>query len=346
MNLYSSIKESLKQNPSTWLITGVAGFIGSNLLEALLKLNQRVIGLDDFSTGTQYNLQEVSRKLPNEFSRKFTLIEGDICSEKDCIQSVEGVDYILHHAAVASVPLSFEFPEQTHAINVTGFLNILNAARKAKVKKIVYASSSAVYGNSSIPKKRETDCINPMSPYAVSKHVNELYAKNFEICYGLPSIGLRYFNIFGPRQNPHGPYAAVIPLWIDAMVNNRHMYINGDGNNIRDFCYIEDVVQANILAALSSSLGDTVYNVGCGEGTTLNELLQMLKMIICPERINLTYRDFRQGDIKISEADISYANTKLGFIPTTTLSEGLKLVIDSCQSIPGTITEKIIAADA
>ncbi|KTC66074.1 UDP-glucuronate 5'-epimerase (plasmid) [Legionella adelaidensis] len=322
-------RKNLLKEKYTWLITGVAGFIGSHLLEKLLSFNQKVIGLDNFSTGSRENLAAVFKNNPKSYQANFKLVEGDICSEADCKTSMEGenVDYVLHHAALASVPLSLDFPEKTHLVNVTGFLNILNNARKEGVKRVIYASSSAVYGDS-ISAKKETEVLFPKTPYAVSKYVNELYAKNFQECFHLETVGLRYFNVFGPRQNPNGPYAPVIPLWIEDILGNKPIYVNGDGSTIRDFCYIEDIIQANILAALSSySEKAPVFNVGQGVGTSLNDLLDSLKKITKNESLHLIYRDFRKGDIKTSISDISKIKQVVGYCPNFSTYEGLLLYL-------------------
>lgn len=330
MELYLDIQQQMLRKKYTWLVTGVAGFIGSNLLESLLFLNQKVVGLDNFSTGSQCNLNKVSQKLPEKFQNNFKMIQGDIRSTEDCELAIRGVDFVLHHAAVASVPVSIELPEYTHAVNDSGFINILNAARKSGIRRLVYASSSAVYGNSPITPKNELLDVEPVSPYAVSKYANELYAKSFNYCFGLETIGLRYFNIFGPRQSPQGAYAAVIPLWIEAILTGRPICIYGDGNNIRDFCYINDVVQANILAAFTTNAEslNKVYNIGRGEGITLKHLLDHLKKILKLKNIEIQYCDFRKGDIRVSDADISSTKNKLGFIPLTTIEEGLSSSID------------------
>lgn len=318
------------KNPSTWLLTGVAGFIGSNLLQTLLQLNQKVIGLDNLSTGNLSNLQEVAKNSPHLFQTNFKFVEGDICSAEVCEQVTTGVDYILHHAALASVPVSIQFPEHTNEVNVTGFLNILNAAKKSGVKRIVYASSSAVYGDSPIAKKNESIEARPLSPYAVSKYTNELYAQSFNTCFGLDSIGLRYFNIFGPKQNPKGAYAAVIPLWIESILRGNSVDVYGDGSNFRDFCHIDNVVQANLLAALTANPNalNKVYNIGCGEGITLKQLLNYLETIIEPEHLQVNYQAFRKGDIRISSADISHARINLEFSPAITTYQGLIQTIE------------------
>ena len=325
MSVYADTRKKLRNQKFSWLITGVAGFIGSHLLESLLLLNQKVIGLDNFYSGNSDNLKNIRSKLPNEYGNNFTLIKGDICTPEICEQAMVGIDYVLHHAAVASVPLSIEQPEVTHTVNTTGFINLLKAAKEAQVKRVVYASSSAVYGDSSQLKKQESEPVMPVSPYAVSKYINELYAKSFEQYYELETVGLRYFNVFGPRQSPKGAYAPVIPLWIEAMLANEPIYINGDGCNIRDFCYIENVIQANLLAAMTMErlAINRVYNIGCGQEITLIQLLSLLEKIVKPSDSEVIYRKARIGDIKISSADISSAQKYLGFDPSITIEKGL-----------------------
>lgn len=328
MSVYSSTRRMLLSKQYTWLITGVAGFIGSNLLESLLSLNQKVVGLDDFSIGSWDNLDEVHNMLPRQFETNFKLITGSICSEDVCVRAVSGVDFILHHAAIASVPLSIQYPEITHKVNTTGFINILIAAQAAKVQKVVYASSSAVYGHSNRLKKNETDVLEPVSPYAISKYINELYARSFNHFYDLDTIGLRYFNIFGPRQNSNGAYAPVIPLWIEAMLSGGNICIYGDGNQTRDFCYVEDVVQANILAALSIHEKNNIYNIGMGQEVTLNQLAILLKKLYNLLDLEIIHKDSRVGDIKISSADITSAKNTLQFMPSTSLETGLIQTIE------------------
>lgn len=323
---YDGLKQTLLQQPRTWLITGVAGFIGSNLLETLIKLNQNVIGIDNFSTGSKKNLDNVLQHLsPNE-SKRFEFHEGDICLLETCRKVVPQVDYVLHQAALGSVPRSIKTPEMTHANNATGFLNMLLAAKDANVKRFVYASSSSVYGDSTDLPKKEEKIGNPLSPYAVSKYSNELYAKAFSTCYGMETIGLRYFNVFGPRQDPHGPYAAVIPLWINALLNDKPVYVNGDGETSRDFCYVENAVQANLLAATTSNPEaiNTVYNIAVGEQNTLKKLYELIVSnlnISHPQP--LQYRDFRSGDIRHSLGDVGKAKKLLGYAPTHKLNNGL-----------------------
>lgn len=331
MTQYEKIREHLISNQYTWLITGVAGFIGSNILEELLSLNQKVIGIDNFITGYKRNLEEVLRIVGKEKSSNFYFYEGDICSTSDCEKVIHSVDFVLHQAALGSVPRSIENPAATHAINDAGFLNILIAAKNAGVKRFVYASSSSVYGDSVILPKLENQIGDPLSPYAVTKFTNELYAKVFSSCYGIETIGLRYFNVFGARQDPNGAYAAVIPLWIKAMLTNDRVFINGDGGTSRDFCYVKNAVQANILAALTKNTTavNEVYNVSVGERTTLNQLFVAIK-----DNLNISanfepiYRDFRAGDIKHSLSDITKAKNLLGYQPAYHFKEGLSECIN------------------
>ena len=306
------------------MVTGAGGFIGSHLVEALLKLEQRVRGLDNLSTGHEKNLE------PALQSKRFEFVRGDIRDVETCRGACAGVDYVLHHAALGSVPASLEDPLGTHAINVTGFANVLNAAREQRVKRVIYASSSAVYGDEPTLPKVESKIGNALSPYALSKHANELYAVNFRQCFGLESIGLRYFNVFGARQDPRGPYAAVIPKWIETMIDGEPVFINGDGETTRDFCHVSDVVQANVLAATvgkAEAIGQ-VYNIAFGQGTTLNDLFR----VVCDElrsqlphlkQLAPQYRDFRPGDIRHSQADITRAKTLLDYAPEVSLKEGL-----------------------
>lgn len=326
---FEKIRHQLTTSQSTWLITGVAGFIGSNLLEALLKLNQKVVGLDNFSTGFQHNIDDVLGKVNASQQKNFCFYEGDICKMDDCKKAVDGVDYVLHQAALGSVPRSIATPDVTNHTNVTGFLHMLTAAKDAKIKRFVYASSSSVYGDSPILPKTEAHVGNPLSPYAVSKYTNELYARAFSTCYHIDTVGLRYFNIFGPRQNPYGPYAAVIPLWITSLLKKDPIYINGDGETSRDFCYVENAIQANLLAAVvdNTQALNKIYNVTVGEQTTLNQLYKMISSHLALST-QPTYREFRSGDIRHSLADISQAQTFLGYQPTFTLDKGLGQTID------------------
>jgi len=328
---YEELQHRLKSAPRTWLITGVAGFIGSNLLETLLKLDQRVQGLDDFSSGKKQNLEVVRARVTPSQWKRFNFREGDIADLELCQEACAGVEIILHHAAMVSVPLSTEKPLLCHASNVTGFLNLLLAARKAGCQRLVYASSSAVYGDDAGLPKVEDKIGRPLSPYAATKAMNEVYAGVFARLYGLPSIGLRYFNVFGPRQDPEGGYAAVIPKWIAALLKHEPIFINGDGETTRDFCFVADVVQANLLAGTVTDAPalDQVYNIGLGKQTTLNELFQLLRDILRQKNPALpeqkpVYRDFRPGDIRHSLADVAKAKRWLGFAPAYELRQGLE----------------------
>jgi UDP-N-acetylglucosamine 4-epimerase len=325
----------LVNKPETWLVTGVAGFIGSNLLETLLNYNQLVIGLDNFATGHQHNLEQVKNIVGEKRWGNFKFIEGDIRDLIVCHQACAGVDYVLHQAALGSVPRSLEDPINTNTANIDGFLNMLVAARDAKVKRFVYAASSSTYGDHPDLPKVEDKIGKPLSPYAVTKYVNELYADVFAKCYGLESIGLRYFNVFGPRQDPDGAYAAVIPKWIAAMVRDKEVYVNGDGETSRDFCYIKNVVQANLLAATTENIAavNQVYNIAVGDRTTLNQLLDYLRENLVLhfkklESFKPIYRDFRSGDVRHSLADISKAQDLLGYAPTYHVREGLTEALD------------------
>jgi UDP-N-acetylglucosamine 4-epimerase len=340
---YEEILQNLKNHSKTWVITGVAGFIGSNLLESLLRLNQRIIGIDNFLTGHQSNLNEVQSLVSEEQWARFQFLEGDICNIEDCSRlfnllgehGKNQVDYVLHHAALGSVPRSIEDPIATNKNNIDGFLNILVSARNAGVKKFIYAASSSTYGDHPALPKTEGRIGRPLSPYAVTKYVNELYADVFSRVYGLNAIGLRYFNVFGPRQDPAGAYAAVIPKWITGMLNGEGLFINGTGEISRDFCYVDNVVQMNILAALNSnSLSESqVFNVAVGERTTLNSLFIIIREALLKYKPSLAdyapiYRAGRVGDIHHSLADISKAQTWLGYAPKFTVSSGMKLVVE------------------
>lgn len=311
---------------STCLVTGVAGFIGSHLLEQLLRNGQKVVGLDNFATGHQKNIDEVLSQVQGDFR----LIQGDIRDAKICQEAVQGVDFVLHQAALGSVPRSISDPLTTHDVNVTGFLNMLIAAKDAGVKRFVYASSSSVYGDSPILPKLETHQGNPLSPYAVSKMTNELYAKAFSNCYPIETIGLRYFNVFGARQDPNGQYAAVIPLWVKALLHNEPVYINGDGETSRDFCYVKNVVQANILAATTQNKEavNTAYNIAVGDQTSLNQLYHALTECLNINGVRPVYRDFRPGDVRHSLANIEKASTLLGYLPTHKIDAGLDEAIE------------------
>ncbi|MBJ7265764.1 Vi polysaccharide biosynthesis UDP-N-acetylglucosaminuronic acid C-4 epimerase TviC [Idiomarina abyssalis] len=328
MTYYLRQCQMLLNKPKTWLITGVAGFIGSNLLEHLLNLNQRVIGLDNFATGYQKNLDEVKKQVSLEQWERFSFIEGDICNLENCKAACEGVDYVLHQAALGSVPRSINDPVSTNSANISGFLNTLVAARDANVKSFTYAASSSTYGDHPALPKVEENIGKPLSPYAVTKYVNELYADVFARTHGFKTIGLRYFNVFGKRQDPNGAYAAVIPKWTAAMLKGNEVFINGDGETSRDFCFVENAVQANILAAIADEDSkNEVYNVAVGDRTTLNELFKALKVALaendryCEAEPN--YREFREGDVRHSQADISKAKRKLGYNPEFKVITGI-----------------------
>lgn len=328
MSKYQQIKNELLETPKTWLITGVAGFIGSNLLETLLKLNQTVIGLDNFSTGHKKNLDEVKSLVTGEQWGNFKFFEGDIRSYQDCEKAVKSVDYVLHQAALGSVPRSINDPITTNATNITGFVNMLAAAKEEKVKSFTYAASSSTYGDHPALPKVENNIGNPLSPYAVTKYVNELYANVFAKTYGFKSIGLRYFNVFGPRQDPNGAYAAVIPKWTASMIKDEEVFINGDGETSRDFCYVVNAVQANILAAVApEEVKDEVYNVALGDRTTLNQLLRAidnsLKSLGVETKSSFVYRDFRHGDVRHSQADVNKIVTNLEYIPDIRIEKGI-----------------------
>lgn len=335
MSNYEKVKSQLQSEPKTWLVTGVAGFIGSNLLETLLRLGQRVVGLDNFSTGKRQNLDQVRALVTPAQWANFKLIEADICDPTACNEACRGVDYVLHQAALGSVPRSIEDPLGTHRSNMTGYINMLDAARQAGVSRFIYASSSAAYGDDPGLPKREEKVGRPLSPYAATKVMNEIYAGVYGRVFGLHTIGLRYFNVFGPRQDPAGPYAAVIPRWIAAMFRDEPVYIYGDGETSRDFCHVENVVQANLLAATTSNPEalNQIYNIAVGERTTLNELFQIISRLVhrrCPgltER-RPVYRDFRPGDVRHSLADISKAQLLLGYEPAYRLERGLELALD------------------
>jgi len=332
---FQQVQQHLQGHQYHWMITGVAGFIGSNLLEALLKLNQKVTGLDNFSTGHRHNLDQVRELVGPEAWRNFTLIEGDIRKLDDCMRACEGVNHVLHHAALGSVPRSLLDPILTNENNVSGFLNMLVASRDRKVKRFVYAASSSTYGDHPGLPKVEAVIGKPLSPYAVTKYVNELYADVFARCYQTEAIGLRYFNIFGPRQDPNGAYAAVIPQWIAALIKNQPLRINGDGETSRDFCFIDNVIQINLLAALADTpeAVNQVYNVALSDRTTLNQLYEMMKSLLQQQFPHLQnhkpqYVDFRNGDVRHSQADISKSKQLLGYEPSHRIDAGLKQAMD------------------
>jgi UDP-N-acetylglucosamine 4-epimerase len=328
MSRFNEIKSQLQATPKKWLVTGVAGFIGSNILETLLKLNQTVIGLDNFATGHQHNLDEVQSQVSAEQWVNFSFIKGDIRNLEDCQKAVVGVEYVLHQAALGSVPRSIADPILTNSTNITGFVNILTAAKEEQVSTFVYAASSSTYGDHPALPKVEDNIGKPLSPYAVTKYVNELYADVFNKTYGLNATGLRYFNVFGKRQDPDGAYAAVIPKWTAAMIENQDLFINGDGETSRDFCFVETAVQANILAATADDAGkNQVYNVALGDRTSLNTLFDSLKSALKANGVNYDktsiYRDFRAGDVMHSQADISKAKSLLGFEPEFKIQQGI-----------------------
>jgi len=330
MTKYEEILVLLNKKPGKWLVTGVAGFIGSNLLETLLKNNQQVVGLDNFSTGHPHNLDHVRDSVhPNQWNN-FTFIEGDIRDLNTCRKASESVAFILHQAALGSVPRSIADPINTNENNISGFLNMLVASRDAGVKRFVYAASSSTYGDHPGLPKVEDNIGNPLSPYAVTKLVNELYAQVFARTYGFKTIGLRYFNVFGQRQDPNGAYAAVIPKWVEAMITNKPVYINGDGETSRDFCFIDNTVQVNILAAVAGDeAANQVYNVAVGDRTTLNDLFELIRAGLENEFPHLknfkpNYQDFRAGDVRHSLADISKAKNLLGYYPSHRIGAGIE----------------------
>ena len=326
---FEDVRTHLRSHQYHWLVTGAAGFIGSNLVEALLALGQRVTGLDNFATGYRHNLDQV-RAAAGAGWANFRFIEGDIRDAAICREACGGVDFVLHEAALGSVTRSIEDPLSTHATNVTGFLNMLVGARDAGVRRFVYAASSSTYGDHPGLPKVEDQIGRPLSPYAVTKYANELYADVFARSYGQASIGLRYFNVFGPRQDPNGAYAAVIPQWVAAMIANRTVTINGDGETSRDFCYIDNVVQANLLAALADTPDavNRVYNVAAGERTSLNGLYEKMRALLLDRFAHLRdsapqYKEFRAGDVRHSQADITRARELLGYAPTHRIDAGL-----------------------
>ncbi len=329
MTRLEQLYTDLALNPRRWLVTGCAGFIGSNLLETLLRLNQHVTGLDNFSTGFQANLDEVKSIVSAEQWARFHFIEGDIRRVQSCRDAVQGVDYVLHQAALGSVPRSLEDPLTTNEVNISGFLTMLVAARDAGVRSFVYAASSSTYGDHPGLPKVEHRIGQPLSPYAVTKYVDELYASVFARCYGFNSIGLRYFNVFGPRQHPEGAYAAVIPKWIAAMLANDDIFINGDGSTSRDFCYVQNAVQANLLAAIAPlSSNNQVYNIAVSDITSLLQLIDYLRQALRENGVHYDkpahHRDFRRGDVLHSQANINKARRMLGYAPQWRLVQGIK----------------------
>ncbi|QDQ89084.1 SDR family oxidoreductase [Alcaligenaceae bacterium SJ-26] len=332
MSEYQTVQETLRRTPATWLVTGCAGFIGSNLIETLLRLDQQVVGLDNFATGHQHNLDEVQAQVGPERWARFRFIEGDIRDLETCRHALKGVRHVLHQAALGSVPRSLNDPITSNDVNVSGFLNMLTAARDEKVASFVYAASSSTYGDHPGLPKVEDTIGRPLSPYAVTKFVNELYGDVYARAYGFSSTGLRYFNVFGKRQDPDGAYAAVIPKWISAMIQGQVVRINGDGETSRDFCFVENAVQANLLASVKQAQGEhQVYNVAVNARTTLNALYEQLVEVLALNGVQVTARpehgDFRAGDVRHSQADIGKAAAALGFAPTHTLRQGLEVAM-------------------
>jgi UDP-N-acetylglucosamine/UDP-N-acetylgalactosamine 4-epimerase len=326
---YQKLRDKLSSQSFHWLVTGAAGFIGSNLVETLLLLNQKVVGLDNLSLTGGQNFEDVRRRVSDTQWRNFTFLKGDIRNLADCRTACNDIDFVLHQAALGSVPRSLDDPIASNESNVSGFLNMLVAARDAKVKNFVYAASSSTYGDEATLPKKEDRIGKPLSPYAVTKLVNEIYANVFARCYGFETIGLRYFNVFGRRQDPLGAYAAVIPLWIHSLLNGSPVYINGDGETSRDFCYIDNVVQANLLAAMTDDpkAKNQVYNVAVGDRTTLNTVFQLLKENLEPYGVSPetkpVYREFRSGDVRHSQADVSKIQELLGYRYTHRIADGL-----------------------
>ena len=333
MQSYIKIKNNLLNEPKTWLITGVAGFNGSNLLQELLTLNQNVVGADNFSTGSQLNLDEVEKQVSKAQWKRFNFYKGNVANVNFCKLICADIDYVLHQAALGSVPRSIKDPIKTNNSNITGFLSMLIAARDSNVENFVYAASSSTYGDHKALPKKESRIGKPLSPYAITKYVNELYADIFFKSYDFNTIGLRYFNVFGRRQSPNGSYAAVIPRWLSAISANEPVYINGDGSTSRDFCYIENAVQANILAACCRDKDalNQIYNVALGDRTSLKELYSILVKEISKhmeiDKKLLEFREFRVGDVLHSQADISKARKLLGYRPTHKIRQGIKELV-------------------
>lgn len=330
----AEIRKQLRKKPKRWLITGVAGFIGSNLLEELLDLGQIVVGLDNFSTGYQHNLQDVKDQAGSDGWRRFTFLEADVCNLDDCRKACFSIDYVLHQAALGSVPRSIHDPITTNQSNIDGFINMLVAARDVKAKRFIYAGSSSTYGDHPALPKKEEMIGKPLSPYAVTKYVNELYSDVFARTYGMECIGLRYFNVFGKRQDPNGAYAAVIPCWIGALLTGKTPILNGDGETSRDFCYVKNVIQANLLSAVAtkSEALNQVYNVAFGTRTTLNQLYSMIREILARydpdiQKIEPRYGPFRPGDVRHSQANIDKAQSLLSYRPTHDVRQGMEETI-------------------
>jgi len=335
MSAYETLRAELKKSSRTWLVTGAAGFIGSNLVEALLKLDQRVVGLDNFATGHRKNLNQLKDLVTASQWERFRFLDADLRVSHLCHEACTGVDYVLHQGALGSVPRSVADPVTSNEANVLGFLNIMLAARDAKVKRLVYASSSSVYGDHPDLPKVEDRIGNVLSPYAATKKFNEIYADVFARTYGFKAIGLRYFNVFGPRQDPDGAYAAVMPKWVASLLKKEPVFINGDGETSRDFCYVENVVQANLLAATTTNEDalNQAYNIAVGDRTTLNDLYRAIhdglrrRNPALPEQ-KPTYREFRVGDVRHSLANVDKARRLLGYAPTHTMPQGLELALD------------------
>lgn len=340
LSFYDSLIYTLRNQSHKWLITGVAGFIGSNILKKLLDLDQVVIGIDNFSTGYQKNLDQVQGLVKNTQWKRFSFIEGDICNFDDCMRVCgDDIEFILHQAALGSVPRSIKNPIQTNKVNIQGFLNMLEASRIHRIKKFVYAASSSTYGDHTALPKREDIIGEPLSPYAVTKYVNEIYAKVYARCYGFDSIGLRYFNVFGPRQSPKGEYAAVVPKWLHAMINEDELCIYGDGNTSRDFCYVDNAVQANLISAFNRRAGSHVYNIAFGERNTLNQLFDSIREELAKNGVfykkSPIYQDFRIGDIAHSHASIERAVKYLGYSPKYSLKDGIHETVNWILSSGG-----------
>ncbi|MDB6139951.1 MAG: hypothetical protein JWO94_3023 [Verrucomicrobiaceae bacterium] len=330
---YSQVQEHLQATPRRWLVTGAAGFIGSHVIEKLLGLGQAVRVMDNFFSGHARNLEAVRGIVGNGVAARLEFVEGDIRDTACCKAAVAGIDNVIHLAAMGSVPMSMDKPLDCNEINVTGMLQVMQAAHAAGIRRFVYASSSAVYGDDKLPAKREASIGRPLSPYAASKFINEVYARTYAAAFGMETVGLRFFNVFGPRQDPKGAYAAVIPCWISQMENNEPVYINGDGENTRDFCFVRDVVQALILASTTTNAGafGCAFNVGLGKATNLNQLFQTIRTFV-QERTGSTvadviHRDFRPGDIRHSCADTTLVEQVLGFSPEYPVMEGLRITV-------------------
>ena len=330
MPAYPLVQDNLRATPRRWLVTGAAGFIGSHVIEKLLSLGQEVRVMDNFFTGKAANLDAVRAIAGAAAAQRLEFVEGDIRDAAACATACAGMDQVIHLAALGSVPLSMEKPADCNDINVTGTLNVMIAAHGAGIRRFVYASSSAVYGDDELPAKREDSIGKPLSPYAASKYINEVYASTMLTCYGLQTVGLRFFNVFGPRQDPKGAYAAVIPCWIDAMLRGEDVFINGDGENTRDFCFVRDVVQSLILASMTENTAafGQAFNVGLGSATNLNQLFETIRTLVqesSGKKVpGVIYRDFRPGDIRHSCANTSRVTEVLGFAPEYSVMAGLR----------------------